>query len=136
MFDHVRSSGATDVSTTAHDIREFRKVNDPEEVFCEVGASDIDKVLLVDQRILVQLEPFQLATIKLTPKMQLGMSTLRERCGVKKSSFFKSVWGEQKYASHLHDNLIYNLLSQMKKVVQSDLTIENGHISPKGLLVL
>jgi tetratricopeptide (TPR) repeat protein len=65
-------------------------------------------------------------------KMELALSLLAKKTSIGKSDFFKTLWGNQKYLSRLHDSLIGHLLSRMRKDLSLDLAIEGSNVILKS----
>ena len=62
-------------------------------------------------------------------KMSQALVALSYETPISKAAFFSALWGRQKYSPRLHDNLIWNLLSRMKKDFKITASIESDQIS-------
>ena len=97
----------------------------PEKIILSVGVK-LDFILLGNQH-------FYCFTNDITHfleegKIKSAIMIFSETEQVRKIKFFELLWGAQKYVPRLHDNLIWNLLSRLRKEHGFECSIENDTI--------
>lgn len=97
--------------------------------------SQLSSMLWVSQGILIDLQPFSVRALTLSPRIKQGFSAL-SLVPISKAEFFRRVWGAQKYASHLHDDGIDNLLYRMRRVAGVEISAKGGMLALQSCLIL
>jgi hypothetical protein len=89
---------------------------------------------LKDHDLVIALDPWNLIPLT-SNRMVLAVSELFKNADLDKARFFSQVWGKQKYVPRLHNNLVWNLLSRIRKDCALEIAIEDGQIrwQSKGL---
>jgi tetratricopeptide (TPR) repeat protein len=89
---------------------------------------------LKDHDLIVALEPWHLVTLT-SSRVVLAVDELFKMADLDKAGFFGQVWGKQKYVPRLHDSLVWNLLSRIRKDCALEIAMRDGQIQmqSKGL---
>jgi hypothetical protein len=89
---------------------------------------------LKDHDLIVALEPWNLITLT-SSRVVLAVDELFKMADLDKAGFFSHVWGKQKYVPRLHDSLVWNLLSRIRKDCAVEIAMQDGQIQmqSKGL---
>jgi len=96
----------------------------------------VNYIIFLKARWAFRLKPWQAIDLESHPKIIRALQVLAEG-PLSKAALFDRVWGNARYASRLHDPLIWYVLSRIKKLIGANFKTKNGIIeSTDGVMIL
>ena len=130
LCDEIESESPA--STTAQTIRRYAERSETLGRYSQVDLKNGATAFLIPESS--NLFHFELNRVFKIEYGKVGdaLLLLIRNSRIKKSDFFSHLWGAQKYSPRLHDNLIWNLLTRMRKSLSIDLTVEDETVVLKS----
>ena len=93
------------------------------------------KVILLDREIAIVGRELKVENLKLSKQIKKALMAV-SMGPVEKEEFFRAVWGEQKFVSELHDDVIRSLLHRIRKFHGIEILTLDREIGAPGYLLV
>ena len=101
-----------------------------------LAPESVTHVIFGDAQWAFQLQPWKATDLSRHPQILSALGALSSG-ELSKARFFDQVWGNARYASHLHDSSIFYVLNRIKKLIGATFPIREGRIQPnRGVIVV
>lgn len=134
IFDEIQGKTET-LSTSAEAIKIFEASGQKGESFPIPLATEVQSISFENRGIVLDLKSGQCFDLTAFPQLLQAVEMFGRQPIWEKEDFFHALWGNQKYAAHLHESLIFALQRRLKtkfhlKVKsQSSKVVMLGHFS-------
>lgn len=111
-------------------------MTDPQFELRPHHAETIQNLVLTRTGLVVNLKSIKIARFVTTPKMSLALRALRTG-GISRESFFKEVWGNQKFSKVIHDGVVRRMIHRLRQAVpQIEIATQNGYLEIRNAYVV
>jgi hypothetical protein len=96
----------------------------------------IEQIFIPARQILVTLPEWKLDSINKVTRPLEALQALGRHASLSKAELFRELFGEQKYVAHLHDPLLYQTLSRLRRQWNVEVQTVEGRLSTPRLLLI
>ncbi len=119
-------------SATAQSL--FGKEENSERDFSK--ETSLDVIFIPSRKVLIHLEPWSFQILQKLNKPLQALASVGGSTVISKAELFSALCGPQKYVSHLHDGLLYQNMSRLRRQWKIPVSVRDNEIELTSTIVI